>query len=717
MKLGGQLVVASLLSLSIPLVGWQGTRQLYLGLKEQRVADQQLEADRLALLLAEDADSLTDGSDGSDGSNPTDPSPPQALPAPNASNAVATLYAEAIDHPLAVDGYADDWREIIAPTLRLGDGNLRLQSAKHDDRLYLLITVEDEDVVFHKPPRPRTDYGENEGPDPEEMLSNGDAVEIRRARRSGSTRPRPAWQYGLLRAIAPGTFPVMDRGRDWRARRLHDWQAAWVNTGDGYQLEVSLPAPANGATLALSHHDVDRGADGARIRVSTTGFDEALLRVQSTVPRMEHELNKWATPGTRLRYYDVEGHLLADVDRLYERDADAESSLLDAILYRLFAAFIAGELPLLPESRRAEPTLLMDRSLLEPGQTRRYVTRENDRVLGSMRKSGNGYLLFEANEEHASAYAGSQLARLFLLLMLVSLLVGLGLLGFAAVLSRRIRRLAKAADEAVSDQGRVVSFEPSDARDEIGELSRGLASVLGRSAGYNRYLERQSATLSHELRTPLAIVRSSLDNIESSDDDHATLVDRARRGVTQLDATVTSLLESTRLEQSMQSAVFDNLRIDHWLQEVAADHRALHAADDVEIVVVIDEPLRARRIRFAPLLLRQAMDKLLANAVDFSVDGRVTLQLALRENGLIELLVANRGEAIPDAQIANLFDTGAGSRRDLADENDNENEEVHLGLGLQIVALVARAHGGSPVVRNRSPEVLIGLSFPLGTLG
>src|SRR4030095_14287204 len=90
------------------------------------------------------------------------------------------------------------------------------------------------------------------------------------------------------------------------------------------------------------------------------------------------------------------------------------------------------------------------------------------------------------------------------------------LLAFASRLTTRIRRLHVEADAAIDPQGRVRgTVSNTDARDEIGDLTRTTAAVIGRLKDYNAYLEAMAGRLSHELRTPVAVVRSSLDNLKA----------------------------------------------------------------------------------------------------------------------------------------------------------------------------------------------------------
>lgn len=139
-------------------------------------------------------------------------------------------------------------------------------------------------------------------------------------------------------------------------------------------------------------------------------------------------------------------------------------------------------------------------------------------------------LLLERQSE-ALLLSGQAAGGLLLVTVLVLLVVGLALFGFAGRLSAgRIRALSR-AERAIAREGRDAwGFVASRAGNE-GDLSRSFARLLEEVSAYSAYLCGLAGTLSHELHTPIAVVCSSLENLESEAlaAPAWTYVERARR--------------------------------------------------------------------------------------------------------------------------------------------------------------------------------------------
>jgi two-component system sensor histidine kinase ChvG len=261
------------------------------------------------------------------------------------------------------------------------------------------------------------------------------------------------------------------------------------------------------------------------------------------------------------------------------------------------------------------------------------------------------------------------------------------LLAFASRLTARIRRLHAEADAAIDSQGRVRgTVSATDARDEIGDLTRTTAAVIGRLKDYNAYLEAMAGRLTHELRTPVAVVRSSLDNLKAQalPAEARVYVERAGEGVERLARLISRLSEGTRLERLMESA--ERERFD--LAAVVAGCLDGYRAAYPERAFELDRPDGPLPMDGVPDAIAQLLDKLVENAHDFATPGSA-VRVALSGDGRRALLaVENAGAPLPDSM--RLFDSMVALRG----PERGTREGAHLGLGLYIVRLVAEFHGG-----------------------
>ena len=283
---------------------------------------------------------------------------------------------------------------------------------------------------------------------------------------------------------------------------------------------------------------------------------------------------------------------------------------------------------------------------------------------------------------------------------LLAFLAGaLALLVFASRLSSRLRRLRDEAEAAIDTRGRVGKLiAGSHARDEIGDLSRSFSTVLERLGQYTTYLENMAGRLSHELRTPIAVVRSSLDNLKMQPlpEEANVYVARANEGLQRLTTILTRMSEATRLEQLVRAEK----------RERFDARRCVEGYPEKKLEVEVpDEPVW---LSGAPDLYAQMVDKLIANAVDFSTgDEPIRVRLSVKDSQAV-LTVSNRGPRLPEAMAGKLFESMISIRK-------AESREPHLGLGLYIVRLIAEFHGGTAQAMDREDGsgVVVRISAPL----
>ena len=248
MRLKLQMLVAGLVTLAIPVVGWHSIRQLDDALEESRRQEQQLRV-KNALSSLEKNDRLI-----------------RVLEQRNLASQPSDLDAPRARFPIFIDGYFDDWRELSVPAQQLPttatdvevSAKLSMRVAMRDNKLFMFVEVSDDTVLFHRPPPLVADYGEGEEPDLYEQLVNGDALEVWVQESTGYAT------HGLFRASAPGPL-VARRASDSPNARIGDrigaWQGHWSTTTDGFQLEISFPLPEDNATLGVAYVDVDSRGD------------------------------------------------------------------------------------------------------------------------------------------------------------------------------------------------------------------------------------------------------------------------------------------------------------------------------------------------------------------------------------------------------------------------------------------------------------------------
>jgi two-component system, OmpR family, sensor histidine kinase ChvG len=284
------------------------------------------------------------------------------------------------------------------------------------------------------------------------------------------------------------------------------------------------------------------------------------------------------------------------------------------------------------------------------------------------------------------------LQRLLLVTLAAFAVAAAVLLAFASRLSHRIRRLRDEAESAIDASGRLTTriATGSDARDEIGDLSRSFSAMLARLSQHHAYLESMASRLSHELRTPIAVVRSSLENLDLQPlpGEARVYIERAEEGLARLNTILTRMSEATRLEQGLAAQERERFDLAAVVAGCVEGYRGAYPGHAFELSL----PAGALVVDGAPDLAAQLLDKLAANAVDFSAPGAAIVVSVEREGAnegrMARVAVQNQGPPLPEQMRGTLFESMISVRKE-------RGGAPHLGLGLYIARLIAEFHGGS----------------------
>ncbi|MHA7816920.1 MAG: ATP-binding protein [Pseudohaliea sp.] len=658
MNLRRQLLAVSLLLLALPWAGCQFVREMEGALRSGQARAVAASARAIAASLHDQ--------------------PQRFAPAPLTERAPAganSLYA-APGAPVIIDGYADDWAGTTRQALDSGDGfAVRYALREHGARLYLLLEVRD--------PTPR--YS-----DPLRAGENGDRVRLRFG--------ADGWREALVATAAPGRVRGRPRNSSLSLLDARRIRGSWQDGAGGYSLELDLPLTLLDGRLAFEV--VDAAGDRDRAALGNLDGGPAPVVVRRAAALDAH-LARFADPGTRLQALDSQGYVAGAAAGGPARGSGEEDTFWALrALYRS----ILRDRPLPPAPRAGDgrlPAAEAERALAgEPATAWYRGEGRGTRVAAAAPVLAGGSVIgavrVSQDSEQYLALADEATGRVLALSLAVMLLAVIVLLGYASLLGWRIGRLGRATAAVVSEDGAVAgSFPRSDARDEIGDLSRRFADLLEAIAGYNDYLRHLARQLGHELRTPIAVIQSSLDNLEDgnlSPADRATYLQRARDGLGRLGRILAAMSEASRLEDSIRAAELGPVALRPLLAEVVAAYDDSYAAHRVRFSAAAGT--ERATVQGSAELLVQALDKLVDNAASFAPAGsEVTVLLRPAADGW-EVAVENPGPGLPDTLRGQLFEPMVSLRVERGDS-------PHLGLGLHVVQLIARRLGGRATAENR----------------
>lgn len=272
-----------------------------------------------------------------------------------------------------------------------------------------------------------------------------------------------------------------------------------------------------------------------------------------------------------------------------------------------------------------------------------------------------------------------------------NLLLGLGAAGgvvwaASALVARRLTRpLAELERVTRAIGGGDLAARVQLRRHQTGEVGALADSVNEMATRIERQLREERALLaavSHELRSPLARLRMLVELAQGGD---AARLAQIEAEVIGIDALLGKLLASSRLE-------FGAVKL-QLLPAVEVARRALEAVGASD--AVLDDSSRGALVSVDPTLVGRALGNLLENAVRHGGGAeRFSLELETdeRHEPKLRFEVLDRGPGFAGDSLERAFepfysgaDGGSGS----------------LGLGLALVARIARAHGGRAFAENR----------------
>jgi signal transduction histidine kinase len=188
--------------------------------------------------------------------------------------------------------------------------------------------------------------------------------------------------------------------------------------------------------------------------------------------------------------------------------------------------------------------------------------------------------------------------------------------------------------------------------------------------------------IAHDLRTPLTRVRISLERARQNAgtlDQLRDSVDQAIGGLDQSLAIITALLRIAEIEQSRRLAGFGDVHLAPLVREVGDLYEPIAEDKRVGFSVTADHDATVRGDRD---LLFEAIANLVDNAVKFTPEGG-RVELTLERDSVVQVRDTGPGITVEERDLV--------ARRFY--RSDKSRRTPGLGLGLSLVAAIAKLHG------------------------
>jgi signal transduction histidine kinase len=253
----------------------------------------------------------------------------------------------------------------------------------------------------------------------------------------------------------------------------------------------------------------------------------------------------------------------------------------------------------------------------------------------------------------------------------------------------------------------------SGSGDELDRLSQSLNLMLARIEQLMAGLREVSDNIAHDLKTPLNRLRNRVEAALRESQDEAAYRETLERTIEEADGlikTFNALLSIARLEAGAGGENREKLDMAALVHDVAELYEPVAEERGIALRAEASAPILMRGDR---QLLGQALANLIDNALKYGAptadggNGRAP-EVEVRaevSDGVVRVAVSDRGPGVPASERDRVL--GRFVRL------EESRSEPGSGLGLSLVAAVARLHGGSLRLEDNEPGLRVVLALPV----
>jgi signal transduction histidine kinase len=288
----------------------------------------------------------------------------------------------------------------------------------------------------------------------------------------------------------------------------------------------------------------------------------------------------------------------------------------------------------------------------------------------------------------------------------VGLMLLFGLVGGGFMSHNVLRRLdtinRTSADIVAGDFSRRVPL--SDAHDEFDFLAENLNRMLERTERLMKGMREVVDSVAHDLRTPLNRLRNRLEEMQrraDPDSPHLEDIDAAIAETDRLIGTFNALLLIAEADSGIMRGSMAPIDLAAVVADVAELYEPLAEEKGVSLSMA---PAGMMMVEANRSLIGQALANLIDNAIKYTPAGGHVEVSAVETPSGIDLAVADSGPGIPPEDRARVLERFV--------RLESSRNSPGTGLGLSLVAAVARLHDAALTLGDNHPGLKATISFP-----
>ena len=287
------------------------------------------------------------------------------------------------------------------------------------------------------------------------------------------------------------------------------------------------------------------------------------------------------------------------------------------------------------------------------------------------------------------------------------LLALIGGLLLRRALLRRVETINRTAAAIV--QGDLARRLPTrSSADEFDQLGNTINRMLEQIQQLIEGIRNVSNVLAHDLRTPIAELRTRLEELLRARPEPGRTFEEIEHVVADVDRVIgifNALLRLAEIDSGVRRSGFRAIDPGELVRAAAELYSAAIEAKNITLTVSAEQRLLTNG---DPELIAQAVANLLDNAVKYTPShGAIAVKVAADPGGLA-ITVADSGPGMTEAEKARATERFY--------RGDVSRGTVGVGLGLSVVAAIAKLHGGALVLDDNRPGLVAALVIPTPAL-